>query len=183
MIRLSILAAGLSIATAAATTAAAADDRPVLTVYTYDSFVSEWGPGPQVEAAFEAVCACDLNLVGAGDGAALLARVRLEGARSRADVVLGLDTNLTAAAAESGLFAPHGVEAAGFDLPVAWDEGSKLESIGCEPQVTGDHPITAELKPGFGAVSQIHPLRVKPDAHTGSGNSSRPKRPPRGISF
>ncbi|MCX7646709.1 MAG: thiamine ABC transporter substrate binding subunit [Rhodobacteraceae bacterium] len=94
---------------------------PVLTVYTYDSFVSEWGPGPAVEAAFEATCGCDLRFVAAGDGAALLARVRLEGARTEADVVLGLDTNLTAAAAESALFQPVSVEAA-FDLPVAWED-------------------------------------------------------------
>ena len=82
--------------------AALAADKPVLTVYTYDSFVSDWGPGPAVEQAFEEVCDCDLKLVGAGDGAALLARVRLEGARSDADVVLGLDTNLTAAARATG---------------------------------------------------------------------------------
>lgn len=103
----------------AATLASA--ETPVLTVLTYDSFASDWGPGPAVEAAFEATCACDLRFVPAGDGAALLARLRMEGARSTADVVLGLDTNLTAAAAGTGLFAPHGVTA-GFDLPVAWDD-------------------------------------------------------------
>ncbi len=100
---------------------AALADTPELTVYTYDSFVSDWGPGPAIEASFEAVCGCDLKLVGAGDGAALLARVKLEGARSDADVVLGLDTNLTAAAAESGLFAPHGI-AAEYDLPIAFED-------------------------------------------------------------
>ncbi len=89
---------------------------------TYDSFVSDWGPGPQVEAAFEATCACDLQFVAAGDGAALLARLRLEGARTKADVVLGLDTNLTAAAADTGLFAEHGLDATAFDLPVDWDD-------------------------------------------------------------
>ena len=96
-------------------------ETPVLTVYTYDSFVSDWGPGPAVEAAFEAVCGCDLVFVPAGDGAALLARVRLEGARTEADVVLGLDTSLTAAAADSALFRPVAVEAA-FDLPVVWED-------------------------------------------------------------
>ena len=101
---------------ASAATLAAAE-TPVLTVYTYDSFVTDWGPGPQVEAAFEATCACDLQLVGAGDGAQLLARVRLEGARTEADVVLGLDTNLTAVAAETGLFAEHGLTPA-LDIPV-----------------------------------------------------------------
>ncbi len=96
-------------------------DTPELTVYTYDSFVSDWGPGPAVEAAFEETCGCDLIFVGAGDGAALLARLKLEGARSEADIVLGLDTNLTAAAAETGLFAPHQVSA-NFDLPIAWTD-------------------------------------------------------------
>ena len=94
---------------------------PVLTVLTYDSFASDWGPGPVVEKAFEATCGCDLRSVPAGDGAALLARVRLEGARSGADVVLGLDTNLTAAAQATGLFAPHGVTVP-LTLPVAWDD-------------------------------------------------------------
>jgi thiamine transport system substrate-binding protein len=95
---------------------------PVLTVYTYDSFVTEWGPGPAIETAFESTCGCDLQFVPAGDGAALLARIRLEGERSEADVVLGLDTNLTAAATATGLFAPHGLELPALDLPVAWDD-------------------------------------------------------------
>lgn len=107
-----VLAAGLC---AVATLASA--ETPVLTVLTYDSFTAEWGPGPAVEKAFEATCGCDLRFVTAGDGAALLARVQLEGARSEADVVLGLDTNLTASAAATGLFAPHGLIAEA-DLPV-----------------------------------------------------------------
>ena len=100
-------------------------DTPVLQVLTYDSFVSEWGPGPAVEAAFEETCSCDLQFVGAGDGAALLARLQLEGPRTDADIVLGLDTNLTAAARETGLFTSHGVDAA-LDLPIAWDDADFL---------------------------------------------------------
>lgn len=92
---------------------------PVLTVLTYDSFVTEWGPGPAVETAFEEVCACDLQFVGAGDGAALLARLQLEGPRTEADIVLGLDTNLTAAAENTKLFAPHGLTL-DLDLPIDW---------------------------------------------------------------
>lgn len=103
----------------AATTAVA--ETPTLTIYTYDSFVSDWGPGPAVEEAFEKTCDCDLKFVGTGDGASLLARLRLEGARTDADIVLGLDTGLTAAAAETGLFAPHSVSAE-YDLPIAWND-------------------------------------------------------------
>lgn len=116
--RYPIIAAGLF----AIASPAMAQDKPVLTVLTYESFVSDWGPGPQVEAAFEETCGCDLKFVGSGDGAALLARLRLEGARTEADVVLGLDTNLTAAAAATGLFALHGRDATEFDLPVVWDD-------------------------------------------------------------
>lgn len=116
-----LLAAGLL-----TTTQAVAQEKPVLTVLTYDSFVADWGPGPAIEAAFEETCGCDLQFVAAGDGAALLARVRLEGARSDADVVLGLDTNLTAAASETGLFAPHGIAAEGLSLPVAWEDETFL---------------------------------------------------------
>ena len=104
---------------------AALAQTPELTVYTYDSFVAEWGPGPQIETAFEAVCNCDLTLVAAGDGAALLARLQLEGDRTEADVVLGLDTNLVPAARETGLFAPHGANAT-LDLPITWDDDTFL---------------------------------------------------------
>ena len=100
-------------------------ETPVLTVYTYDSFAAEWGPGPAIEKGFEASCGCDLRFVTAGDGAALLARVQLEGAATEADVVVGMDTNLTAAAAATGLFAPHGQPAV-TGLPVPYDDATFL---------------------------------------------------------
>ncbi|TKZ17217.1 thiamine ABC transporter substrate binding subunit [Shimia litoralis] len=109
------IAAGLFAATAAVA------ETPVLTVYTYDSFVSDWGPGPKVKAAFEETCDCELKFVGAGDGAALLARIKLEGARSDADIVLGLDTNLTEAARQTGLFADHTVSAE-YGFPIGWND-------------------------------------------------------------
>jgi len=105
--------------------AAKAEDAD-LTIYTYDSFVSDWGPGPAVEAAFEAECGCDIALVPAGDGASLLSRLRLEGARSPADIVLGLDTNLTAMAVAEGLVAPHGITPPVLDLPVDWADAHFL---------------------------------------------------------
>ncbi len=111
-----LIAAGILSATSAI-----AADKPQLTVYTYDSFVSDWGPGPQVKEAFEAVCDCELNLVGVEDGAALLSRIRLEGEASDADVVLGLDNNLITAAKETGLFAPHSVSA-DYTLPIEWTD-------------------------------------------------------------
>lgn len=111
----------LAIAAATLTATAALAETPELTVYTYDSFVSDWGPGPGIERLFEDTCGCDLKFVGMGDGAALIARLRLEGARSDADVVLGLDTGLIAAAKKTGLFAETSVTA-DYALPIAWDD-------------------------------------------------------------
>lgn len=100
----------------------AAQEKPELIIYTYDSFVSDWGPGPQIETAFEAQCACDLKLVAAGDGAAVLSRLRLEGGRSNADLVLGLDTSLIPEALASGLFIPHGRAPDSLTLPINWQD-------------------------------------------------------------
>ena len=95
--------------------------RQNLVVYTYDSFNSDWGPGPQLEKAFENICDCDLKFVTAGDGAALLAKLRLEGNKTKADVVVGLDTNLLQSAKNSGLFSPHKLNIS-LDLPIAWKD-------------------------------------------------------------
>lgn len=103
-----------------------AEEKPELTVYTYDSFVSDWGPGPQIKEAFEESCDCTLTFVGAGDGAALLARIRLEEARTEADVVLGLDNSLMEQARDVGLFAPLAAMPEGLALPVAWEDDTFL---------------------------------------------------------
>ena len=93
-----------------------------LNVYTYESFVSEWGPGPAIEESFEASCGCDLQWTAVDDAAVLLSRLRLEGAASPADVVLGLDTNLMAEARAAGLVRAHGLDPAGLELPIAWQD-------------------------------------------------------------
>ena len=96
--------------------------KPVLTVYTYDSFTSEWGPGPQVKLAFEKHCACVLKLVGLEDGVSLLNRLKLEGKNTSADLVLGIDTNLTAEARATGLFQAHELQLQNSTLPQNWSD-------------------------------------------------------------
>ncbi len=95
----------------------AAQSAKSLTVYTYESFLADWGPGPKVKAAFEQTCECTLNFVGVADGVALLTRLKLEGETSQADVALGLDTNLIEEAKETGLFAPHGIDTTSAKIP------------------------------------------------------------------
>ncbi len=101
--------------------AASAQAQETLTVYTYESFTAEWGPGPIVEKAFEAECGCDLKFVAVADGAALLNRLRLEGEGSTADIVLGLDNNLAWEAGQTGLFAPHGMSLDAVEVP-GWSD-------------------------------------------------------------
>ena len=96
--------------------------KETLTVYTYDSFVAEWGPGPKVKEAFEKDCDCTVEWVAPGDGVALLNRLKLEGTNTKADVVLGLDTNLTAEAAKTGLFAKHGMDLKEARTPLPWTD-------------------------------------------------------------
>nr|WP_272501558.1 thiamine ABC transporter substrate binding subunit [Silvania confinis] len=93
---------------------------PVLTVYTYDSFAADWGPGPAVKKAFEADCGCELKFVALEDGVSLLNRLRMEGKNSKADVVLGLDNNLLEAATQTGLFAKSGVATNALNVPGGW---------------------------------------------------------------
>ncbi|MPW29204.1 thiamine ABC transporter substrate binding subunit [Agarivorans sp. B2Z047] len=78
-----------------------------LTVYTYQSFVSDWGPGPALSKAFEAECNCSINWVGLDDGVAILNRLKLEGKRNKADIILGLDTNLIPEAEAIGAVQAH----------------------------------------------------------------------------
>lgn len=110
----------IALALCLAVTPAAAREK--LTIYTYDSFTSEWGPGPQVEKAFEAECGCDVDFVAVADGVALLNRLKLEGASTKADIVLGLDTNLTTEAKATGLFVPAGVDTSAVKVPGGWKD-------------------------------------------------------------
>lgn len=95
---------------------------PVLTVYTYDSFTSSYGPGDTLKAQFEAQCDCQLNFVGLEDGISVLNRLKLEGPRTKADVVLGFDNNLMQEARDTGLLADHGLDLSHLSLPGGWNE-------------------------------------------------------------
>ena len=116
-----LLPTALAIVAASSFSVSAADTE-TLTVYTYDSFAADWGPGPTIEAAFEAQCGCDLKLVALDDGVSILNRLRLEGKNAKADVVLGLDNNLMAEAKATGLLAQHQVNTDPVTLPGGWND-------------------------------------------------------------
>jgi thiamine transport system substrate-binding protein len=93
-----------------------------LNVYTYDSFASEWGPGPKIKENFEAQCDCELNFVALDSSVGILSRVQLEGSSSEADVLLGLDLNVMEAAKETGLLSKHLVDTSAVTTPGGWSD-------------------------------------------------------------
>jgi len=76
-------------------------------VYTYDSFISEWGPGPEIQKLFEAKTGYKLTWVDCGDGVQVLSRAVLEKDNVQADVILGLDNNISAKAIKEGILASY----------------------------------------------------------------------------
>lgn len=94
--------------------------QPTLTVYTYDSFTSDWGPAPKLESLFEQQCQCDLKFMPFEDGVTMFNRIRLEGKKTKADVMLGIDNFVMPEAEKSGLFVEHQLKMDGLDLPQTW---------------------------------------------------------------
>ena len=101
-----------------------AEENKTLNVYTYDSFASDWGPGPKIKANFEKECGCTLNYVTLDSSVGILSRVQLEGGSSKADVLLGLDLNLMKTAKDSGLIAEHQVDTSQVTTPGGWTDNS-----------------------------------------------------------
>ena len=100
-----------------------------LTIYTYSSFASDWGPGPAIKQAFEEQCDCQLEWVALEDGVSILNRLRLEGKHTKADIILGLDNNLLETAKNTGLLAKHQQSPAiveSLSLPGGWTDTTFL---------------------------------------------------------
>ena len=100
-----------------------ANHANTLTIYTYDSFVSEWGPGPIIKKKFEDKFKKHLKFVAVDSAATLLTKIILEGSSTKADIVLGLDMNLLDEANKSNLFMRHSLDHLmnKIDLPIKWE--------------------------------------------------------------
>jgi thiamine transport system substrate-binding protein len=84
-----------------------------LVIWTYDSFNSEWGPGPEVSRVFEEKTGIKITWVSPGDAGEIVSRLLLEGKDSGADIILGVDQNLAPRVLGSGLleaYRPAGAE-------------------------------------------------------------------------
>ena len=99
-----------------------ADTTSTLTIYAPDYFVSEWGPGPKIEEAFEKKCKCDLKFV-SGDP---LSKLMLEGKSTNADILIGLSSDQVAKARKLNLLDKNDFEFSLPQLPINWDDPTFL---------------------------------------------------------
>ncbi len=76
-------------------------------VYAYDSFISEWGPGPELVKLFKSSTGYDLEFVSCEDGVQLVTRTVIEKNNPQADVILGIDNALVAHALEAKILTPY----------------------------------------------------------------------------
>jgi thiamine transport system substrate-binding protein len=75
-----------------------------ITVYAYDAFCGDWGPGPTIVPEFEAKTGIKVNLVSAGDAIEMLTKANSEKGNPVADVVVGISNDMAAKAYASNLF-------------------------------------------------------------------------------
>ena len=78
-----------------------------LVIYTYDSFASDWGPGPVVIPAFEKKTGISVELLALGDAGQALSRVIMEKDDPGGDIILGIDNNMLPQALAADVLVPY----------------------------------------------------------------------------
>lgn len=94
-------------------------------VYAEEYFSAEWGPGPEIKSLFEqAQPQCAVNFIPFDSRSTMFNRLRLEGNRTKADVVIGLDHNsVMEEARQLNLFEPHHIDTAQqLDMGFPWTD-------------------------------------------------------------
>ena len=92
-----------------------------LVIYTYDSFSVDGGLGSALKPIYEERCKCEIEYRSFEDAGAIINTMRIERTQSEADLVVGIDNNMSALAKE--FFIPHGLGGEYsklFDMPIKW---------------------------------------------------------------
>ena len=97
-------------------------ELPTLTIYSYDSFTQPWGTAPKIKKIFEKQNHCHLKFVTTPTSIGTLRKIQLEGKRTKADILLGLDTSLVAMAKKTKLFIKSDVNLSALSLPIDYDD-------------------------------------------------------------
>jgi thiamine transport system substrate-binding protein len=79
------------------------EEAESLVIYAYDSFVSEWGPGPRIIPKFEEKYGIAVTIESVGDAGQVLNRGILEKDDPQADILVGIDNNMLAKAVGAGV--------------------------------------------------------------------------------
>ena len=99
-----------------------AETTSVLTIYAPDYFISEWGPGPKIEEAFEKKCNCDLKFISGNP----LSKLMLEGKSTTADILIGLSSDNTLKARQLNLLDNINFDFSLPQLPINWKDSTFL---------------------------------------------------------
>ena len=98
-------------------------DTNSLTIYTYDAFAADWGPAPKIKKEFEKICdECTINFIGISSSIGALRKIQLEGEKTEADILLGLDTATAEVAKQTKLFANHDNNFSYLQLPIKYSD-------------------------------------------------------------
>ncbi len=97
-------------------------EKPTLTIYTYDAFAASWGAAPKIKEAFEKKHECKVKFVGLSSSIVALRKIQLEGKKTKADILLGIDTNIAEVAKKTDLFLPHELNTSKLELPFPYDD-------------------------------------------------------------
>ena len=79
------------------------EEKGDLVIYTYDSFVAEWGLGPKVIPLFEEKYDVNVTVLPQGDVGGIIDRLEIEKDDPKADIALGIDNSMLHMAVEEDL--------------------------------------------------------------------------------
>ncbi|ARC55102.1 thiamine ABC transporter substrate-binding protein [Candidatus Riesia sp. GBBU] len=97
---------------------------PTLTIYIYNSFLSELDSNLKIKSYFEKINKCKLKFVGLGQSRTILSKLIMEGKKSKADIIMGLDNNSIELAKNTNLFLKSDIEVKKLKLPFTWDNNT-----------------------------------------------------------
>lgn len=92
-----------------------------LYIYASNAFARKWEDDTFYKKLFEEKCNCELVILSIDNSNAILSRLIIEGDSSKADLVVGIDSNLISKAEDSGLFVPYKQKKYNLALPIKWD--------------------------------------------------------------
>lgn len=82
-----------------------------LTIYAYDSFASDWGPGENLAKTFLEETGIQINWVADGDAGETLSRLLREGENTSADIIIGISNDMAKRVFDSNLLLSYKAEA------------------------------------------------------------------------